>query len=325
MDNHAKLADVEIRVHRLHRIERPFDPVDPRRQGFFPLPKFQCEADIPIPILLDDSRQRVTTKTGACPVSNRAWRRKSRCSGRSDPWPPTDSRQNDCLSSISVARRCPPSRYTPTPASAGRHRQVIIEILGAPDADVDFGHAAKYRSHARFETLGGPLRLLRIGPIRPNQMSTERRNPRSVDIDLYSTERILKIINTEDASVANVVGVAIPELVKVVDLAVEAIKNGGESFTSAPAPAGGWPCWMRRSVRRPLVFPPETIQAVFAGGAKAFAQAKEDAEDDTEQAVTDLRQRRFQIWISWSDSRRAATRATPSALSNLHGRAAPKP
>src|SRR5690242_12063797 len=71
------------------------------------------------------------------------------------------------------------------------------------------------------------MRLLRIGPIRPNQMSTERRNPRSVDIDLYPTERILKIINTEDAAVANIVGVAIPELVRVVELAVEAIKNGG--------------------------------------------------------------------------------------------------
>ena len=38
-------------------------------------------------------------------------------------------------------------------------------------------------------------------------MSTERRNPRSVDIDLFPTERILRIINAEDAMVATAVGV----------------------------------------------------------------------------------------------------------------------
>ena len=44
-------------------------------------------------------------------------------------------------------------------------------------------------------------------------MSTERRNPRSVDIDLFPTERILRIINAEDALVANAVGLVqdVPE------------------------------------------------------------------------------------------------------------------
>jgi N-acetylmuramic acid 6-phosphate etherase len=60
-------------------------------------------------------------------------------------------------------------------------------------------------------------------------MSTERRNPRSVDIDLFPTERILKIINAEDALVAGVVGNVIPEITKVVELAVQAIKAGGRS------------------------------------------------------------------------------------------------
>ena len=48
-------------------------------------------------------------------------------------------------------------------------------------------------------------------------MSTERRNPKSVDIDLFPTERILKIINSEDATVASAVASAIPDIAKAVD------------------------------------------------------------------------------------------------------------
>ena len=58
-------------------------------------------------------------------------------------------------------------------------------------------------------------------------MTTERRNPRSVDIDLFPTERVLKIINAEDALVANAVANVIPDIAKLVDLGVQAIRSGG--------------------------------------------------------------------------------------------------
>ncbi len=58
-------------------------------------------------------------------------------------------------------------------------------------------------------------------------MNPERRNPRSVDIDLFPTERILKIINAEDAQVASAVAAAIPEIARVVDRAAQAIRAGG--------------------------------------------------------------------------------------------------
>ena len=49
-------------------------------------------------------------------------------------------------------------------------------------------------------------------------MNKERRNPRSVDIDLFPTERILKIINAEDALVADAVAAAISRETKLVVL-----------------------------------------------------------------------------------------------------------
>ena len=69
-------------------------------------------------------------------------------------------------------------------------------------------------------------------------MTQERRNPRSVDIDLFPTERILKIINAEDALVAGAVATAIPEVARVVDLAVQCIRNGGHVIYAGTGTSG---------------------------------------------------------------------------------------
>src|SRR5215831_6896542 len=120
-------------------------------------------------------------------------------------------------------------------------------------------------------------------------MSTERRNPRSVDIDLFPTERILKIINGEDAQIAGIVAAAIPEITKAVDAAVDAIRSGGHLFYVGAGTSGRLA--LLDSVECPPTFgsPGDWFQAVLAGGPKAFTQAKEDSEDDREQAETDLK------------------------------------
>src|SRR5690348_5257716 len=115
-------------------------------------------------------------------------------------------------------------------------------------------------------------------------MSTERRNPRSVDIDLLPTERILKIINAENAQIAGVVAAAIPEIAKAVDFAVAAIKSGGRMLYVGAGTSGRLS--LLDSVECPPTFgiPGDWIQAVLAGGAKAFSQSKEESEDDREQS-----------------------------------------
>ncbi len=124
-------------------------------------------------------------------------------------------------------------------------------------------------------------------------MSTERRNPRSVDIDLFPTERILKIINAEDASVAGTVGAAIPEIAKTIDLAVEAINHGGRIVYVGAGTSGRLA--VLDAVECPPTFstPPEWVQAVMAGGVRALTQALEGSEDDREKAATDLKAKRI--------------------------------
>src|SRR5262249_17587733 len=112
------------------------------------------------------------------------------------------------------------------------------------------------------------------------QMMTERRNPRSVDIDLLPTERILKIINADDAVVANVVASAIPQIAKVVETAADCIRGGGRIIYIGAGTSGRLAILDAVEIPPTFSTSPEWIQAVMAGGVKAFTQAIEGSEDD---------------------------------------------
>src|SRR3954447_1338844 len=146
-------------------------------------------------------------------------------------------------------------------------------------------------------------------------MNTERRNPRSVDIDLFPTERILKIINAEDALVATAVAAAIPQITKVVDIVTECIRAGGHVIYVGAGTSGRLA--LVDAVECPPTFstPPEWFQASLAGGTKALIQGLESFEDDREKAAADLKAKKltkndFVIGIAASGN----TPYTPAAL-----------
>jgi N-acetylmuramic acid 6-phosphate etherase len=60
-----------------------------------------------------------------------------------------------------------------------------------------------------------------------SKLTTEQRNPHSMDIDARSTEEILKIINDEDKAVPYAVEKELPYVAQAIELIVKAFKNGG--------------------------------------------------------------------------------------------------
>jgi N-acetylmuramic acid 6-phosphate etherase len=124
-------------------------------------------------------------------------------------------------------------------------------------------------------------------------MGTERRNPRSVDIDIFPTERVLRIINGEDNTVAAAVGAAIPQVAKAVDLAVEAIRAEGRIFYVGAGTSGRLAVLDATECPPTFGTPSDWIQAVIAGGSKAFTQALEGAEDDRQKGPADLKARKL--------------------------------
>ena len=124
-------------------------------------------------------------------------------------------------------------------------------------------------------------------------MTTERRNPRSVDIDLLPIERILKIINGEDALIANAVAAAIPQIARVVDSATESIRAGGRIIYVGAGTSGRLAAIDAAECPSTFSTPPEWVQAVMAGGSKAFSQAIDGSEDDREKAAADLKSKKL--------------------------------
>jgi N-acetylmuramic acid 6-phosphate etherase len=124
-------------------------------------------------------------------------------------------------------------------------------------------------------------------------MMTERRNPRSVDIDLFPTERVLKIINAEDALVPVAVASAIPDIAKLVDTAVQCIRAGGHIIYVGAGTSGRIAVTDAAEIPPTFSVPAEWVQAVMAGGPKAFTQATEGSEDERDKATVDLKSKKL--------------------------------
>jgi len=123
------------------------------------------------------------------------------------------------------------------------------------------------------------------------RLSTEQRNPASMDIDARSIDEALRIINTEDKKVALAVETELPYIGKAVELVVRAFKNGGRLLYAGAGTSG------RLGVLDAVECPPtygvpfEMVQGMIAGGEKAMFKAQEGAEDKEENGARDIDER----------------------------------
>lgn len=124
-------------------------------------------------------------------------------------------------------------------------------------------------------------------------ITTEQRNDNTRNIDIASTEDILKMINNEDKFVPIAVEKAIPQITKIVDVVTEAFQNGGRLFYIGAGTSG------RLGVLDASECPPtfgvghDMVIGIIAGGDKALRLAVEGAEDSKQEARQDLQ--RYQI------------------------------
>lgn len=109
---------------------------------------------------------------------------------------------------------------------------------------------------------------------------TERRNPRSFDLDLLPTPDMLRVINEADQAVPAVVGGVLDAIVVAVDLAVTALREGHQVHYFGAGTSGR--VGVVDAAELPPTFgsPPDWFRAHLAGGPDAMWGAVEDAEDD---------------------------------------------
>ncbi|MDQ7843172.1 MAG: N-acetylmuramic acid 6-phosphate etherase [Armatimonadota bacterium] len=117
---------------------------------------------------------------------------------------------------------------------------------------------------------------------------TERRNPRSMRLDVMSTAEIVALINDEDATVAAAVRGALPEIARAADLIADRLRRGGRLFYVGAGTSGRIAMLDAAEWTPTFGTDPGLVRAVVAGGAEATIAAASALEDDAEQGAQDL-------------------------------------
>ena len=122
-----------------------------------------------------------------------------------------------------------------------------------------------------------------------SELNTEKRNEASSSIDSMSIKDILKTINKEDSKILYAVELAIPKIEKTVELTVNSLKNGGRVFYIGAGTSGRLGVLDASEIPPTFSAPADYFNGIIAGGDNALRNSIEGAEDQTENAINDLR------------------------------------
>lgn len=120
-------------------------------------------------------------------------------------------------------------------------------------------------------------------------LKTEQANPRSRGLDTMSSLDIVRIINAEDARVAQAVKRELPQIARAVDVIAESLGRGGRLFYVGAGTSGRIAFLDAAECPPTFGTPPRLVRAVIAGGNKAMKKAVEGAEDSARNGALDLR------------------------------------
>ncbi|EME4039969.1 TPA: N-acetylmuramic acid 6-phosphate etherase [Morganella morganii] len=124
-------------------------------------------------------------------------------------------------------------------------------------------------------------------------MITESRNPASADIDSLPTLDMLRVINREDQTVALAVEKTLPQVAQMVDAVAQAFRLGGRLIYIGAGTSGRLGILDASECPPTFGTPAEQVVGLIAGGHKAILKAVENAEDNRELAVSDLKALNF--------------------------------
>jgi N-acetylmuramic acid 6-phosphate etherase len=119
-------------------------------------------------------------------------------------------------------------------------------------------------------------------------VKTEQRNPRSRGLDAKSTIEVLRVLNREDALVAQAVRRELPKIARAVDAIVKSISNGGKLIYVGAGTSGRLAVLDAAECGPTFGTPPRMVKAIIAGGARALRHAVEGAEDSATNGARDL-------------------------------------
>jgi N-acetylmuramic acid 6-phosphate etherase len=117
---------------------------------------------------------------------------------------------------------------------------------------------------------------------------TERRNPRSHDLDSRSSLELVDLINSEDGSVAAAVTEVRTEVAKTIDMVEEAFRSGGRLIYVGAGTSGRLGVLDAAECVPTFSAPPGMVVGIIAGGLPALLRPVEGAEDDVNDGIAQM-------------------------------------
>src|SRR6266568_9644124 len=124
-------------------------------------------------------------------------------------------------------------------------------------------------------------------------LPTEARNPATEHIDELTTLDMLRLINNEDARVAQAVAAVLPDIAKAIDEITHRLNDGGRLFYIGAGTSGRLGVLDASECPPTFSVPPTLVQGLIAGGESALSRATETTEDDPAIGARDLGERGF--------------------------------
>ncbi len=121
------------------------------------------------------------------------------------------------------------------------------------------------------------------------KLSTEARNPATMDLDRMDPMEIASAMNQEDVHAVASVSEVLPQVAQAIEWATEALQVGGRIIYMGAGTSGR--LGVLDAVECPPTFgvSPDAVVGLIAGGQGAFTRAVEGAEDNAALGADDLR------------------------------------
>jgi len=120
------------------------------------------------------------------------------------------------------------------------------------------------------------------------RLTTEARNPRTVELDRLAALEIVRAINAEDATVAAAVGREAEAIAKAIDVIADRLADGGKLIYVGAGTSGRLGVLDAAECPPTFSADPDQVIGLIAGGPEGLLRAVEGAEDSPEAGARDL-------------------------------------
>ena len=109
---------------------------------------------------------------------------------------------------------------------------------------------------------------------------TERRNPRSENLEKMSAQELVQLFVREEQFVQDALPAAAADLARAIEIVTESLRNGGHLFYVGAGSSGRIGVLDASEIPPTFGAPPHLVQGVIAGGLTALHRSVEGAEDE---------------------------------------------